>query len=242
MNLKLNIKDKFILLVVIFATILLGVALYISSRTITKMVDESYQERTDEIAATVARVIDTNAAKTLTDELMEIYHSIDDKVSSEEWGSPEFDAYVAKFEQLRETDEFKTLLNQLRSLQEVNNVDCLYLINVDFEGKNFIYVVDAALEDECPPGCFDPLYEVNYGIIENHDIGFPAYITNTEEYGWLVTSAAPVYNDKGDLVCYAGVDISMDAIRKQQQSFITSLAVAMIIITIVICFSHPITN
>lgn len=42
MNLKLNIKNKFIILVVIFATILSGVALFISSRTITKMVDESY--------------------------------------------------------------------------------------------------------------------------------------------------------------------------------------------------------
>ena len=62
MNLKLNIKNKFIILVVIFATILSGVALFISSRTITKMVDESYQERTDEIAATVARVIDSEAA------------------------------------------------------------------------------------------------------------------------------------------------------------------------------------
>ena len=236
MNLKLNIKNKFIILVVIFATILSGVALFISSRTITKMVDESYQERTDEIAATVARVIDSEAAGKITEELMTIYYSINDKVSSEEWGSPEFDAYVAKFEHLRDTDEFKTLLKQLRSLQEVNNVDCLYLISVDYEGKNFIYVVDAALEDACPPGCFDPLYEVNFGIIEDHDIGFPAYITNTEEYGWLVTSAAPVYNAKGDLVCYAGVDISMDEIRQEQQSFITSLAIAMILMTIIICF------
>ena len=236
MNLKLNIKNKFIILVIIFATILSGVALYFSSRTITNMVDESYKERTDEIAATVARVIDADSAEKLTKELMSIYYSIDDKVGSEEWGSPEFDAYIAKYEKLRDTDEFKTLLNQMRSLQEVNSVDCIYLINIEFENKHFIYVVDAALEDECPPGCFDPLYEVNYGVIEDHDIGFPAYITNTEEYGWLITSAAPVYNDKGDLVCYAGVDISMDDIKQEQQDFIKSLAIAMIVLTAIICF------
>lgn len=234
---KLNIKNKIVILVAVFATILSGIALFISSRTITDLVDESYQNRTNEIAATVARVIDSEAAEKLTKELMAIYDATADKVSSEEWGSPEFDAYIGKYEHLRDTDEFKKLLDQLRSLQEVNNVDCLYLISVDYEGKNFIYVVDAALEDECPPGCFDPLYEINYGVIEDHDIGFPAYITNTEEYGWLVTSAAPIYNAKGELVCYAGVDISMDEIRQRQQSFITSLAFAMIIMTVVICFA-----
>lgn len=236
MNLKLNIKKKIIILIVIFATILSGVALFTSSRTITKMVDESYQNRTDEIAATVARVIDADAAEKLTKELMSIYYSIDDKVGSEEWGTPEFDAYVAKYEHLRDTEEFKLLLKQLRSLQEVNSVDCIYLINVEFDNKQFIYIVDAALEDECPPGCFDPLYEVNYGIIENHDLGFPAYITNTEEYGWLVTSAAPVYNGKGELVCYAAVDVTMDDIRKEQQDFITSLAFILILMTFAICF------
>ena len=234
MNLKLNIKKKIIILIVIFATILCGVALFTSSRTITKMVDESYQNRTDEIAATVARVIDADAAEKLTKELMSIYYSIDDKVGSEEWGTPEFDAYVAKYEHLRDTEEFKRLLKQLRSLQEVNSVDCIYLINVEFDNKQFIYIVDAALEDECPPGCFDPLYEVNYGIIENHDLGFPAYITNTEEYGWLVTSAAPVYNGKGELVCYAAVDVTMDDIRKEQQDFITSLAFILILMTFAI--------
>lgn len=235
MNLKLNIKKKIIILIVVFATILSGVALFVSSRTITKMVDESYQNRTDEIAATVARVIDADAAEKLTKELMSVYYSIDEKVGSEEWGTPEFDAYIAKYEHLRDTDEFKLLLNQLRSLQEVNSVDCIYLINVEFDNKQVIYVVDAALEDECPPGCFDPLYEMNYGIIEDHDIGFPAYITNTEEYGWLVTSAAPVYNGKGDLVCYAAVDVSMDDIRKEQQDFIASLAIALILMTVAIC-------
>ena len=63
MNLKLNIKKKIIILIVIFATILSGVALFASSRTIAKMVDESYQNRTNEIAATVARVIDANATE-----------------------------------------------------------------------------------------------------------------------------------------------------------------------------------
>ena len=236
MHLKLNIKNKFIILVAIFATILSGVALFISSRMITKIVDENYQYQTNELAATVARVVDAKASETLSDEVMAIYGSTDDKVSSEEWGSPEFDAYIAKLEHLRDTDEYKLLLQQLRSLQEVNSVDCIYIFDIDYVGKAVVYVVDAALEDECPPGCYDPLYEVNFGVIDDHERGFPAYITNTEEYGWLVTAAAPIHNEKGDVVCYAGVDVSMDMIRAEQRDFITSLAIAMIIMTVIICF------
>ncbi len=236
MKLKLNIKNKIIILVIIFATILSGAALMISSGTINRMVDESYQNRADEIAATVARVIDADAAEVLSEKIMTIYQNSDNKVSSEEWGSPEFDAYVARFEHLRDSDEFQKLLKQMRSLQEVNSVDCIYLWSVDFVGKQCVYLVDAALEDECPPGCYDPLYEFNEGVIEDHELGFPAYITDTEEYGWLVTAAAPVYNGGGEVVAYACVDISMETIRAEQRGFIRTLAAVLIFLTVIICY------
>lgn len=236
MNLKMSLKQKFIILVIIFATLLSGVALWISSRTISNMVDESYQNRANEIAATVARVIDAEAAQSLSDRIMAQYHATENKVSSEEWGSDEFNAYIAEFEHYRDSDEYKKLLQQMRSLQEVNSVDCIYMWDMDFEGKQCVYIVDAALEDECPPGCFDPLYDFNEGIIENPDQGLPAYITDTEEYGWLVTAAAPIYNAKSELVSYACVDISMEMIREEQRGFIRTLAGVLIALTVLICY------
>ena len=235
MDLKMNIKKKFIILVIIFATLLSGVALLISSKTISDMVDETYKNRANEIAATVARVIDADATEKLSDEILDIYHKSDDKVSSEEWGSEQFNNYVAKFEYLRDSKEYQTLLKQMRSLQEVNSVDCIYIWDMDFEGKQCIYIVDAALEDECPPGCYDPLYDFNEGIIDDPDRGLPAYITDTEEYGWLVTAAAPIYNDKGVIVSYACVDISMELVRNEQRGFITTLAGVLIAITVFLC-------
>ena len=51
-----------------------------------------------------------------------------------------------------------------------------------------MYLVDAATEDPCPTGCIDPLYDINRGVLTNPEIGFPAYITDTPEYGWLVST------------------------------------------------------
>ena len=235
MNIRLNLKNKFIIMVVVFATLISGAALLLSSRTIADMVDESYRSRANEIAATVARVVDPEATEKLTDEVMAIYNATQDKVGSDDWGSPAFEAYIAKYEHLRNTDEFKLILKQLRSLQEVNDVDCLYFMAVDYEGKKCIYVIDAALEDECPPGTIDPLYEINYGVIEDHSLGFPAYITNTDEYGWLVSATSPIYNSAGKVLCYAGVDISMDVIRAKQNGFTLTMAIALLGMTVLIC-------
>lgn len=43
MNIRLNLKNKFIIMVVVFATLISGAALLLSSRTIADMVDESYR-------------------------------------------------------------------------------------------------------------------------------------------------------------------------------------------------------
>ena len=232
---KLSLRKKIIIVLVVFAVLLSSVAAFVSWRTISRMSDRQYKNRADELAATIARVIQVEDAKLLRDRILGIYRSSENKVSSEDWGSEAFDAYVAHFAGQEETEEFRRLLQQLRTLQEVNSVDCLYLIWVEPADEAWIYLVDAALEDPCPPGVFDPLYEFNKPALENPKGGFPAYITNTEEYGWLVTAAAAVLDEEGQIACYAAVDISMDAIKAQQHEFITTLIAALMLLTVCLC-------
>lgn len=80
------------------------------------------------------------------------------------------------------------------------------------------------------PGDFDPLYEVNYGVLEDPTIGFPAYITNTPEYGWLVSAAYPIYTSDGEVAAFGCVDISMNAIKAESRAF----SIMLFIITIAI--------
>ena len=229
-----SLRAKAIILIVL-VTLAVGVTgIIVSSRFIRRIADEFYSDRANDIAHTMAATLDAEKTGVLTDKMLAIYETVDEKVSSDDWGSDAFNAYIANFSELEQTGEFQDLLRQLRSVQDVNDVDCLYISVLDAEGERFIYLVDAAEEDACPIGCFDPVYEENREILTNPDRGYPPYITNTEPYGWLVTAGAPIYTEDHKVIGYAMVDISMDKIRAQQTGFIRVLTLTLAAMTIVI--------
>lgn len=232
---KISLRAKTVLLIILTAAIVSVAGIAISTQTLRQVVDDAYTNRASGVANTVAAVLDTEKAATLRDAVLAIYHNTDEKVNSEEWGSPEFDAYIARFASIEQTEEFLFLRGQLRSIQDVNDVDCLYLAVLDPVLQNFIYLVDGAYEDACPPGCIDPLFEENKELLDDPTIGFPPYITNTEAYGWLITAGTTVYDEAGNIVCYALVDISMDVIRAQQQDYILKLSVILMLLTAIVC-------
>ena len=60
---KLSLRKKIIIVLVVFAVLLSSVAALVSWRTISRMSDRLYQNRADELAATVARVVQAEDAK-----------------------------------------------------------------------------------------------------------------------------------------------------------------------------------
>ena len=232
---KLSLRNKTAILLIIFALILSASGIAMSNRVIGRMLDERYKASADELAATIAQVIDPEDVKSVRDDVFAIYDTIDNRVGSENWGSPEFDEYVSKFSDVEGTESFRRLLANLRKIQDVNDVSCIYTSVVDPDNGVMLYLVDAAYDDACPPGVFDPIYDFNSGILTDPQRGFPAYITNTEEYGWLVTAGAPVYSDD-EVVGYAMVDVSMDMIKARQQTFTYTLIALQLAITLVITF------
>ena len=232
---RTSLRTKTILLIIMIAAILSAAGLIVSSQYITRLVDNEYRHRAEEMTNTVAVVIDADRFKSLSEAVMKIYNETDPKITSDAWGTPEFEEYISKFSELEKREDYQYLLKQLREIQDVNDVDCLYLSIIDAPTEGFIYAVDAAPEDPCPPGCLDPVYEENRELFTNPARGFPPYITNSEPYGWLVTAGAPVYDENNKVIGYAMADISMDELRADQNRFIISFAGLLMIITIVIC-------
>ena len=234
---KTSLRTKTIVLIILIAVILGAVSLIVSSWYINQLVEDQYRSRAEEISSTVSAVIDKDKFASVADSILKIYHETDDKVISDEWGTPEFDQYIAHFAELEEREDFQYLLQQLRSIQDVNKVDCLYLVTVDIPTEGFIYVVDAAEEDPCPPGCLDPVYDENREVLTNPERGFPPYITNTDPYGWLVTAGTPIYDEQNHVIGYAMTDISMDELRAAQSRFTLTVAGLLVLITLLICIA-----
>ncbi|MBQ3281246.1 MAG: GGDEF domain-containing protein [Eubacterium sp.] len=232
---KFSLRAKTVILIIIIAAVLSISGILLSAQFIRSTVDSIYKDKAEDVAATVGQVINKSMAERLTDDVMAIYNSTEDKVGSEEWGSDEFNEYVAKYSEIEDSRDFTILREELRSVQDVNDIDCAYLAAVDPPTNSMVYLVDGAYEDACPPGCFDPLYDINKDLLTDPERGFPPYITDTEPYGRLVTAGVPVHGPEGDVICYALVDIPMDEIKAQQDRFEMTLSGMLLLLTFLIC-------
>ena len=235
---RLTLGKKIVFLLVALVTAISAVTIIVSYRVVDEMTGGYYKGKADDLAATVATIVDAKNARTLAQETLAIYRTIDgaDRITSEEWGTAAFDAYVANYTSLEQTPEYESLLAQLKKVQDANDVDCFYLLIVDKETELCLYLVDSSSTNPCPIGCIDPLYDSNRGVLENPALGFEAYLSDAPEYGWLVSSAAPVFDEDGSVVCYAGVDISMDVIKHQESSYFLALSGGVVGLTMLLSF------
>ena len=163
-----------------------------------------------------------------------IYNGIDEKVSSDEWDTPEYDSYIARFSSVMESDDFKLLYDELKSIQDVNHVRGLYIVYPDAATKSLVYLVDASPENVCLPGNADVLVDEDLVIFEDPDNGFDPSVTNTQEYGWNIATAKPIYDGKGEVLAYACVDISMNEIVEQRQLIIQGVVLALIVFAAIV--------
>ena len=223
---RFPIHAKVALLIVGAAAILVEVAMVYFSLVSSARNEQNYKNIANNLSATVSKVVDRNQVADLVHEVKPIVDNSKTHPTSEEWGSPEWNAYIAQFSEVEKTSPFLGMRDFLREIESVNSndIDCLYLCYVDPKSGWFVYLVDSATEDPCPPGCIDPIYDINKEVLTNPSRGFPAYITNTAEYGWLATAGAPIYEVDG-VMTYAMVDVSLATVRSSQADNIVRLFV-----------------
>ena len=232
---RLSLRHKAVLIIIAIALVLSAISIVVGVRFVSNIVRDNYETEATNLSRTVASVVDAGAVERLRNAAEAVYDSIDpdQRVPSDDWGSDAFYEYLSNFEALSETEDFTTIFTQIRGIQDVNDVKCIYVAFVEHESAKFVYLVDAAKEDPCPIGCFDPLYEENRRLLDDPTVGFPTYTTNTEEYGYLATSGTAIYNDAGDVVGYAMVDVSMEdiaSLRNSMLSFLLGLQALVIVL------------
>lgn len=232
---KFSLKKKAILLMVCIAAVISTLAIFIYNSGIHRVIESQYEERSIEIARLVAVEIDTERLLNVQTAVREIYDHADNKVMSDQWGTPAFDAYVSQFASIADMDDYQTLLRDLRAMQDVLNVDCLYITWLDVENECNVYLVDAAYEDACPIGCIDPIFSDDPDILKHPEDGLPPNISNTKEYGWLIGTGMPVFDERGEVIAISAVDMSMNEIMSQQHRYWINIALAFLILTILVC-------
>ncbi len=245
---KVSLKIKVAVLMLFFTVFLSVGTTVVSYLAYTDSFNRHYEDLATSVTKTAASVIDPDIAEKVTNEVKKVYR----EKCAENGGNPpdvdsfseaERQAYYDDFAYIEEMPEYKSLLKLLQKLREDNHVVSLYIGYTDVETMRDLYIVDASEEGQaCSPGDFDLVEEEHVAKVQSGDYEFPAYVTNYEEYGWLCSASAPIFKEGVDnaAVCMVLVDISMDKIVSDRQSFLIRIveiiAVVAVIMLIVVLF------
>ena len=233
-KLRFSLRKKTVVIIVLMAFILSGVALLVSQQTFSRNNDQRYRDNATDLAGTISAVIDGDRVAALRKEVAAIYDSVPVRVGSDQMETPEYENYIEAFAKIPESENFKALYKTLRGIQDANEAESVYIIYVDVPTASTVYLVDAS-DEPCHPGNFDPVYEQNNAVLTKPEVGFPAYITNTPEYGWLVSTGVPIKDGSGEICAYAFADISMNMVKDTEQSYLITLGALLLGLTILIC-------
>lgn len=233
MKSKFPLRIKVIGLV-IFAGVLFSFAgIWFSYRTYTHTINEHYKNMAQNIATASANTVNVELVKKIRKEVVERYEQIENKVSTAETGTREFNEYIAQFSDIEKSDTYQELRRELLSIQDAHDCQSVYLMAPYEKDSVFIFIGDAS-EDASMPGSFDNIREDQRYVFTNPEEGFLPFITNYEEYGWLCSTCVPVYDKDGTVIAQSFVDISMQSVMNDCHKYLERLLFIMGIITILL--------
>ena len=233
---KLSLIKKTALIIICIGIVVGVVAIAIYNKGMYDVVIEHYERYSIDVSKLVAVEIDFERLSNVQKVIVDIYKNSESRVMSDQWGTPEFEAYTSQFESVYEMDDYKAILADLRRMQDQLDVDCLYLTWVDVDNYCYIYLIDAACEDPCPVGCIDPIYLDNKEeAVKNVSIIAAPNITNTKEYGWLMATGKPILDSNGDLLAILDVDISMNEAMAKIVKFMQYIGISFAILVALVC-------
>ncbi|MBR6396139.1 MAG: SpoIIE family protein phosphatase [Lachnospiraceae bacterium] len=133
---------------------------------------------------------------------------------------------------------YENIRQMLLTMKQTEGFDYFYVV-IPFEDNQY-YIWDAGEEGEegvCDLGDTDIYYdngkEVMQRAFRSNDERV-ILITNSDDYGYLASAYVPIMDSNNKAVALSSVDISMDKINNQINSFI-AIIVTIIILVFVIC-------
>ncbi|MCD8082303.1 MAG: PP2C family protein-serine/threonine phosphatase [Clostridiales bacterium] len=219
---KWSLHQKAFFVGLVFTFFVAVSAALVSYQMYSRTMDRYYRTLSENVAQTAISILDAEQVEEYTEQVTDIYL---ENPAPEFADEEEEAAYLRQYDFIWD-ETYEQMFETLEKIKTANNVLSLYIIHVDSASKTCVYIVDGdPTENACLPGTWDIIYEQNYGIFENPEQGFPTYITNTEEFGWLCTTGVPVFNADGEVIAYVMVDISMDSMMRQRYVYMAWMCV-----------------
>lgn len=223
-----KLRGKAVAVILILAIMIASTVIYVSYKIYSNTMDDHYREITSNVAKTAATGVDAQKVDKYTQQVKDIYFK---NPSPEFKNDAEYQKYLEQYDSIKDED-YSKLFSTLDKIKQSNGVLSLYIVYMDQKTKTCVYVIDAdKTENACPAGTWDIIYKKNYKALETPENGFPAYITNTEDYGWLCSAGEAIMSDDGRVIAHAMVDISMDKVMQDRKDFLIQLCITVLAVT-----------
>ncbi len=210
---KISLKLKSIIAMLLFAALLSAIAILISYHSYSSTMNEHYKASAMNIARTAASQMDG-------DKIREYIA----KVESLDQEGPDYKKQIQSIKD----DDYDRMLDVLFDIKKSNRALYLYVETVS--AQKVVYIMDADEEGSaCELGDTYPPAENSLKYLDSLEEGVPGFITNSEEFGWLCTAGAPIFDRDGKVVALAFTDVSMDAIMADRHDFLLFICVILIV-------------
>lgn len=233
MKVRYPLKNKMVMLVIVFALIISGVAIVVDILITNNILKNNLINKADDLSRTAAAFIDAEDVEKLKDNVDSILDSSESRVYLKDSESKEYDKYISQYEGIKKTEEYKDISEFLNIYLEENNLESIHVIYIDEETKDIVYLADASDKNDIEPGILDKISQDRIAVIDNPELGIPAIITNNKRFGNIVTAATPIHNKVGKVIGMLGVDVSLKSLREKRLRIGLTSSLLLTIITLV---------
>ena len=242
---RISLNKKIILVVLMIAVVLAGAAMAVSYQIYSRTMDDHYATLSTNVASSAAALVNGEDVARMTRETLSIYRSFcPDEATPPDFDAftdAQWDAYYAAFAPVRQDPAYDAVFRTLNRLKEENDVLWMYIVLMDAQTNTGLYIIDAdKTEDACPTGTPAEILPANAALMAQGVYDFPPYVTNYEEFGWLSSASMAIRDESGNVIANANVDISMNEVMADRQSFlirlVTVLAVASLMLIALLTF------
>lgn len=208
---RFSLRTKTFAGIILLALVLSTISVFFSYRTYKESMNEHYYERGSNVVKTVASQLDSK--------VLDSYYKR---------GITE-----AESAELMNSEQYQEYLQFMVDVGDANDVTYLYVVRPTEEGAYYLFDTDLSPETNCPLGYFEQYYEGAF--LDNKDRflagEFVEPIISDASFGWLLSAFYPMKLD-GEMVAYICVDISMDEVMTDRESFLRSIVVMLAAVTV----------
>ena len=222
-TMRMSISRKTLISILLMAFVLSVTAIIIGYNVYSSTMDQHYIDNTVHLSRTAAELLDAEAIEHYSDRVFSTYQAL------AKGGDPENEAYLAECAKMENEPAWKEMRRELQIISKENDLMSMLVVTLDQEAHSIIYVVDSDdTETYCPPGTVDDTM-TDQEIADF--VGSNAVISNTEEFGWLISGGAPLYNESGRLFGLVIIDISMNDVMQDRHDFLVNYCLILLLIT-----------